>query len=217
MVTHSVIESVATSNQYNITVSASDPDGNEAVTWAIINVIGKLPQLYYQYEMQLADKVIRSAELSPSLSRKISVSNLINAYFKYEIVNIISYQEMTNNRFNLIWSVCPLPNKCTETGLTASENEMMSAGQPKEAFVNTLKPNFELEVLRKKISEFCSGTLNPPTATTDPLTINLPYCGGFEYVIPEDLFNDQEDGKTRNLKLYFETSKGKDFGFIRFS
>ena len=63
--------------------------------------------------------------------------------FTYDIVNVIEYQQMINNKqFNLIWSVCPLPNKCTTEGLSESEKKLIQAGQPTQELIDLLKTEY---------------------------------------------------------------------------
>ena len=206
VVTHDAIKNNP-SRVYNYTVGVSDGI-TEVTTWGIINIDGNLPQLYYQYEMQVIDNVPRSSIVPTGLIRQISMVDILNKYFAYDILNVVKYESMTNNKFNLIWSVCPLPNKCTEAGLSASEKKILLANQPISAFIDIFKTNFQLDLIRTKIVKECNGVLNPPTVREDPFTIKLPYCGGFEYEIPADLFNDVQQENTRNLDLFFESPRG---------
>lgn len=206
VITHQVV--LSTTDKFNVTVRATNEHNLFRETWALITVSGNSPQLFYQYDMHVTEESTTNSFQSPGLMRQISMVDVLNNYFTYPIVNIVHYQDMTNNQFNLVWSVCPLPDKCTSEGLTDSKQKLIESGQPTSQLINLLKPDYRLDSIQTKISASCTGPLNPPTASQDPLTVELPSCGGFVYTFPATLFNDIEDGDLRNLKLYVETLTG---------
>ena len=126
---------------YNVTIRAINQANLQRDTWVVITVKGTLPQLFYQYDMKLTDieTTSESTSQSPGLARQIMLIDLLNQYLNYAAVNIVGYQDMVNNQFNLVWSVCPLPTKCTTQG-------------------NHCYINFFLQLFRKKSTP--KGTVN---------------------------------------------------------
>ena len=116
LVTHEMLE--LKTKTYNVTIRAINQADLHRDTWVVITVKGQLPQLFYQYDMKLSDieTTSESTSQSPGLARQISLVNLLNQYLNYAAVNVVEYQDMVNNQFNLVWSVCPLPTKCTTKG-----------------------------------------------------------------------------------------------------
>ena len=171
--------------------------------------------------MKFTDNGLQNFNISIKLSRQTRISNKMNAYFGKDVMNIVKYTETTSNTFSIEWSVCYLPNKCTSTGLSESSSKIFTdTGQVLAAFSQIFPPEYKLDEIKKKVKSDCSKDLNPPTASQDPFTINLVYCGGFDFVFPKDLITDKEDGDMRSLTLSFESPKGiylrlKDFYNLR--
>ena len=71
----------------------------------------------------------------------------------------------------------------------------------------TINPNFKTDVSSlftlSSIKETFTGpcTLDPPYKTRTIPPLEIPYCGLYTYVIPQDSFRDNQDGGTRNLTL----------------
>ena len=198
---------------YNITIRAINQADLHTDTWVVVTVKGALPQLFYQYDMKLTDlsTATTSTSQSSGLARQINLVNLLNQYLTYAAVNIVEYQDMVNNQFNLIWSVCPLPDKCTTEGLIESESKLLQAGQPAQGVVSLLKDNYNINSIQTKIAEVCNGPLNPPVPNQNPFSFEVDMCGGFTYQLPSTLFDDPEDGDMRKLTLFLSTVSGEFF------
>ncbi|XP_066916995.1 uncharacterized protein [Clytia hemisphaerica] len=211
VVTNAVLKSGFT--KYNVTIRAINKHNLHSDTWVEITILGTAPQLFYQYEMTVTeDSSLTQSSQSPGLARQIDMVKRLKQMFTYDIVNVVEYQQMINNKqFNLIWSVCPLPNKCTTEGLSESEKKLIQAGQPTQELITLLQTEYQLNSIQSKDSEACSGPLNPPVPTQDPLEVEVPLCGGFRYQFPSTLFTD-EDGDARKLHLWLLTPLGARAG-----
>lgn len=175
-----------------------------------MTVSGDLPQLFYKYDMTIEDKLTLTSTLNTDLARQIAITKQLNGFFQNKVINIVSYSKQTGNNFAIQWSVCPLPNRCTTTGASSYSSLIFASNQPSQTFKNSFDPNFALNTITQNNFPDCD-TINPPRETRNPLTINTVYCGGLDYLIPADLFTDQEDGGTRQLTLIFEVTRGKLF------
>ena len=103
LVTHEMLK--LTTKTYNVTIRAINQANLHRDTWVVITVKGTLPQLFYQYDMKLTDieTTSESTSQSPGLARQIMLIDLLNQYLNYAAVNIVEYQDMVNNQFNLVW------------------------------------------------------------------------------------------------------------------
>lgn len=137
---------------YNVTIRAINKADLHSDTWVQITVKGEVPQLFYQYEMRLTHKSTgTSTSQSPGLARQLDLVNTLNEYLTYSAVNIVKYQDLVDNQFNFVWSVCPLPNKCTTDGLTQSESKLIQAGQPAQSVVTLLQDKYDVNSIQAKV------------------------------------------------------------------
>lgn len=209
IITNEVLKARPENSKYNLTLRAVNQYNLWAETWVMMTVSGDLPQLFYKYDMTIEDKLTLTSTLNTDLARQIAITKQLNGFFQNKVINIVSYSKQTGNNFAIQWSVCPLPNRCTTTGASSYSSLIFASNQPSQTFKNAFDPNFALNTITQNNFPDCD-TINPPRETRNPLTINTVYCGGLDYLIPADLFTDQEDGGTRQLTLIFEVTRGQD-------
>ena len=167
-----------------------------------MSVNGVLPQIYYKYAINF--NILESVQTS--LFYQIQVTNIINKFFNERVVNIFSYSDLISGSFRLEWSVCSLPQRCTDSGLKDYSSKIYKFGQPTLGVNNSLlilfsNANLQLISVEEVVSKKYIGPFNSPISTINPYKISVNYCGGFKHLIDENLFSDVEDGSTRNLKL----------------
>ena len=126
-----------------------------------------LPQSFYKYTMEITQKVARQSTLPIGLWRQRNIVDKINKYFNAVIVNLMSYMPLNNESFQMEWSVCSLPNKCTKDGLDVSAAmifETATSTQVKQVFTAIFETKFSLDSIIRSSRAVTSGPQNPPVA-----------------------------------------------------
>lgn len=175
-----------------------------------------LPQLFYKYTMEITQKVARQSTLPIGLWRQRNIVDKINKYFNAAIANLVRYIPLNNESFQMEWSVCNLPNSCTKDGLDVSAGmifETATSTQVKQVFTAIFETQFSLDSIIRSSRAVTNGPQNPPVAKYLTLTLQLPFCGGFQYQFPTDLFTDVDQGNARSLNLSVEYEYGKYYCF----
>ena len=159
--------------------------------------------------MTLTDNSVDNYNITRALRRQEKVSTRLNNFFGRSVANIVLYVETSSNKFTIQWSVCDLPDECTDQGSTVSSSLIFSSsGLINSGFRSIFTPEYILDTIQENVNPECLNKITPPTAHNDPYTIEVSYCGGFDVTLPADLITDEEDGDMRQLTLTFQSPEG---------
>ncbi|XP_065654318.1 uncharacterized protein LOC105844463 isoform X3 [Hydra vulgaris] len=203
---------------FNLTIRAVNSYQLFAETSVLMIVDGPLPQIFYKYAMT-ANTI--GSLVQSNLHNQILVTNTINKFFNNRTVNILSYSNLVSGGFKLEWSVCLLPNFCTQSGLKEYSAKIYNFGQASSGVSSLLlnlfsSVNLKLLSIDEVVLKQYMPPFNYPTSLVSIYNITVDYCGGFKHLIDENLFLDVEDGNTRKLKLRLMASE-KDYASTQFS
>ena len=196
IVTSQVIKNQPSSG-YNITIRATDSGGLFTETHLIIQIFGTKPQELYQFSLQLS-----ASSLGEQFLEEREVMILLNRYFRSRFANILSYTASSSTVMTVKCSICTLQNKCDEAAAD-SYFKLISTAQNKAPAELQNYFSYKYTILSSKVRRdpLCLEPQNPPVPKSNKWTITGSYCGGIHALVPNDMFNDLEDGNTRNLQL----------------
>ena len=201
IITSSVIKNQPLSG-YNVTIRATDGGGLFTEAHLIIQIIGNKPQELYQFSLQLSKKSIRQQFLE-----ELEIIATLNSFFSSRFTNLISYKTPTPSTITVQCSICVLENRCDQasanyyfTQITIAQNIASAALQ---AYFSGRYTIVSAHVYRDWI---CLQPQNPPVPSLSVWTITGSYCNGILAAVPSNMFNDPEDGNTRNLELSLYTN-----------
>eukprot|EP00794_Sanderia_malayensis_P014171 gene14171-15650_t len=185
---------------YNLTIRASDSGGLYTETFVIVTILNtaNTPQKYYQFSMQLVTR----GRIRQQFIEERDIMIILNGYFKSNFTNILSYSTTLSNTINVRSSICTLPRKCDESTASSYFRKIItSQGAVPTEFASQFALKYTVSSTAVYRDPLCQGPLNPPVPKQKTWTITGSYCGGFNQVVPADLFTDPEDGNTRTLSL----------------
>ena len=203
IVTDSVISRQPTGG-YKLTIRATDSGKLSAETQLIVQIVDNIPQKLYQFTMKLTAK----STMNSQFFEELNVIQLLNRYFDSRFTHIMG-SIITSNTITLRSSICSLPNKCDETLASSYFNRLVTAEKTvPQALASIFTSSYTVTSMSVYRNPLCLVPLNPPVPSMATWRITGSYCGGFRVIVPIDLFNDKEDGNTRNLALeLYQNSK----------
>ena len=193
-------------NGYNVTIRATDSGGLFVETSLNVQIFGQLPQDYYQFTLELS-----ALRIGEQFMEEREVIRVLNWYFKKNFTNIMVYTHSpTTNRITIRSSICVLPKKCDEIA-AATYFQKIKTTQGSVPAELQAKFSHKYTIISTSVhrAAVCQQPINAPVPSLSTWTIPSTYCGGFRSMVPDSLFQDPEDGNTRNLllELYIENRK----------
>lgn len=183
--------------RYVVTVRAFDKDQQFADTTWNVKISGDLPQIFYTIIIELEVQ----QDLQPFFVERFQLSDIVNKFFKDNNTNAQVLRVLPKKRVRFEWSSCNLPSYCDNNAATIYLMNMKINSSITGEFYQAFWPRYRLLDVSMKIDDSCVKPLSPPTPKQDKWVVDLNGCGVLNVTVPYDMFSDDEDGNTRNLKL----------------
>ena len=150
---------------------------------------------------------------------------LVTITWSYDKVNVITcnrteidmFKALLNNNSDqlnpqFINAMAPTFNLlASETKTSYTCNDFSSSEIMSRASTNIV-PTQSMSYISPVTSSITVSKNNPPSVTSKILPLFAYFCIPFSYTIPNDLFNDLEQGGTRNLQVHLENYKRQSVG-----
>ena len=200
-----VTQEISRNKNYSFVLSAEDSYSLKVNTSFTIEVTLNLQDVGFKLNM------IFKSNFSFIVPHVDIITRLIGKMVRYYrdniTVNVLSFERGSGvpSTDILSWTVTELNSKnCNLERLhEISKKARSSNNEPNEEFKHELLPEFELLVVFEQRLGACADSLNTlPTVSVPILNLNISRIPTvFNYRVPRNVFEDAEDGDTRNLTL----------------